>query len=187
LSSIGSVSVYDFLERLLPPDAPIDKPRRRRPGKTFKARERPALRHNGAPGFEVRIYKVEGNRDDAKIILFSDAEHRFVSLADVKNTDWDALAQRGTLEQNVARQARRIRSYLRGRAEFVGEDERTSVRLLHVDRRYPSMVFWRSPEPAVRREVEDGFGDFGVSVIWLDRPPPNADQFPTWEQILNGC
>lgn len=181
------MSVSDFLERLLPPDAPIDKPSRRRSGKAFKARERRALRHDAAPGLEVRIYKVEGNQDEAKIILFSDAEHLFVSLAHVKNTDWDALAQRGTVKQNVARQARRIRSYLRGKAEFVGEDERAAVRLLRVDRRYPSMVFPRSPQPAVRREVEEGFGEYGISVIWLDRPPPNADQFPTWEQILNGC
>jgi hypothetical protein len=187
LSSIGPVSVSDLLERLLPRDAPIDKPRRRPPGKNFEARERPALRHEAAPGIEVRIYKVEGNRDDARIILFSDAEHRFVSLADVKSTDWDALAQRGTLKRNVARQARRLRSYLRGKARFVGEDERASVRLLRVDRRYPSMVFRRSPSPSVRREVEETFGDYGVSVVWLDRPPPNADQFPTWEQILNGC
>jgi hypothetical protein len=186
LSSIDPVSVSDFLERLLPPGAPVDKPRRRRPGKVFKAWERPALRHEGAPGIEVRIYKVEGNRDEAKIILFSDAKHRFVSLADVKNTDWDALAQRGTLKQNVTRQARRVRSYLRGKAEFIGEDERASVRLLRVDRRYPSMVFRRSPKPAVRIDVEDAFGEYGVSVVWLDRPPPNPDDFPTWEQILNG-
>ena len=180
------MSLADFRERLLPPGAPMDKPRRL-PGKAFQARERPALRREAAPGIEVRIYKVEGNRDDAKIILFSDAEHRFVSLADVKSTDWDALAQRGTLRQNVARQARRLRSYLRGKAEFLGEDERASMQLLHVDRRHPSMVFRRSPEPAVRKEVEDAFGDYGVSVVWLDRPPPNAEQFPTWEQILNGC
>lgn len=186
MSSIGSVSVADFLERLLPPDAPIDKPMRL-PGKAFKARERPALRHEAAPGIEVRIYKVEENRDDAKIILFSDAEHRFVSLADVKSTDWDALAQHGTLRRNVARQARRIRSYLRGKAEFVAQDERASVQLLHVDRRYPSMVFRRSPDPAVRKEVEEAFDEYGVSVVWLDRPAGNADQFPTWDQILNGC
>jgi hypothetical protein len=185
LSSIDPVSVADFLERLLPPGAP-DRPRRRRPGKTFRARERPALRHDGGDGIEVRIYKVEGNRDRAKIILFSDAEHRFVSFGGVKNTDWDALAQRGTLERNVVRQARRVRSYLRGTVQLIGEDERSTVGLAHV-RRYPSVVFLRSPEPSVRSEVEDAFGDYGVSVVWLDRPPPNPDQFPTWEQILNGC
>jgi hypothetical protein len=163
-----------------------DGPRRRRPGKNYEARERPALRHDGAPGIEVRIYKVEGNRDGAKIIVFSDAAHRFVSLADVKSTDWDALAQRGTLKANVARQARRIRSYLRGRAD---SSERTNGH----------RCGWRASLGAIRpwsldaARVPQSAGGrrrlrrLGVSVVWLDRPPPNADQFLTWEQILNGC
>jgi len=176
----------DVLERLLPRDAPVDR-QRRRAGKTFKARERPALRHDGGSGIEVRIYKVEGNRDEARMILFADAKQRFVSLVEVKNTDWDALAQRGTLKPNVARHARRLRSYLRGAVELAAEDERITVRLLDVDR-HASMMFLRGPvEPSVRAEVEDAFGAWGISVIWLDRPPPNADEFPTWEQILNGC
>jgi hypothetical protein len=174
----------DVLARLVPPGAP-HKPRRRRSGKTFTARERPALRHDG-DGIEVRIYKVEEDRDEAKIILFTDAEHWFVSLAEVKSTDWDALAQRGTLRPNVARQAGRIRSYVRGTAKLIGDDEQRTLRLADVERS-ASMVFRRSPQPSVRREVEDAFSEYAVSVIWLDRPPPNADQFPTWEQILNGC
>jgi hypothetical protein len=174
----------DVLARLVPPDA-LGRPRRRRPGKTFTARERPGLRHD-TEGIEVRIYKVEEDRDQAKIIVFTDAEHSFVSLAEVKSTDWDALTQRGTLRANVARQAGRLRSYVRGTAKLIGEDERRILRLADVERS-ASMVFRRSPQPSVRREVEDAFGDYAVSVIWLDRPPPNADEFPTWEQILNGC
>jgi hypothetical protein len=180
------VSVSDFLERLLPPDAPLERPKRR-PGKRFKARERPALRHDGGFGIEVRIYKVEGNRDGAWIILFADAKKRFVSLVEIKNTDWNALARRGTLKPNVVRQARRLRSYLRGTAELIGDDERCTLRLRHPLDRSASIAFRRSPESSVRRGVEDAFGEYAVSVIWLDRPPPNADEFPTWEQILNGC
>lgn len=178
----------DLLERLLPPDAPLDRPRRRRSGKAFKARERSALRHDGGSGIEVRIYKVEGNRDGARIILFADAKQRFVSLVEIRNTDWDALAQRGTLRPNVARQARRLRSYLRGIVELIGDDARSTLRLGHPLDRHASMMFLRGPnEPSVRADVEDAFGTWGIGVIWLDRPPPNADQFPTWEQILNGC
>jgi hypothetical protein len=179
--------VSDFLERLLPPDAPLERPKRR-PGKRFKARERPALRHDGGSGIEVRIYKVEGNRDGARIILFADAKQRFVSLVEIKNTDWNALARRGTLKPNVARHALRLRSYLRGTVELIGDDERCTLRLRHPLDRSASMMFLRGPaEQSVRREVENAFGEYGVSVIWLDRPPPNADQFPTWEQILNSC
>jgi hypothetical protein len=178
--------VSDLLERLLPPDVPVDRRSRQQAGKAFTARERPALRHDAGSGVEVRIYKVDGNRDHGHIILFVDAEHVFASLSEVRNTDWDALAQRGTLKENVARQARRIRSYLRGTVTLVGEDEQTFVRLAHVDR-HASMVFRRSPAPSVRRQVEEAFVEHALGVIWLDRPPPNADEFPTWEQILDGC
>jgi hypothetical protein len=98
--------------------------------------------------------------------------------------DWSAAARRGTL---VTRQARRLRSYRNGTVEFVGENERTLLRLPGTDRR-ASIVVPRGPaEPSVRAEVEKAFAPHGISVIWLDRPPPNADEFPTWEQILNGC
>jgi hypothetical protein len=183
MSSIEPVSVSDFLERLLPPDAPIDKPRRRRPGKRFRAVEQPALRHDAGVETEVRIYKVDG----AAIFVFTDAEHWFVVLTAVDATDWSAAARRGTLESHIVCQARRLRSYRNGTVEFVGEDERTFLRLPGVDRR-ASIVVPRGPaEPAVRAEVENAFAPHGISVIWLDRPPPNADEFPTWEQILNGC
>jgi hypothetical protein len=173
----------DLLERLLPPDAGIDKPRRRRPGKRFIALEEPALRHDAGAEVEVRIYKVDG----ADIFLFTDAAHWFVVLTAVDNTDWGALARRETLEPQAARHARRLRGYLDGTVELVGEDERTPLRLADVERR-ASIVIPRGPaEPSVRAEVEDAFAPHGVSVVWLDRPPPNADEFPTWEQILNGC
>jgi hypothetical protein len=96
--------------------------------------------------------------------------HWFVVLTAVDTTDWSAAARRGTLESHVAGQARRLRSYRNGTAEFVGEDEPRGA-----------------AEPSIRAEAENAFAPHGISVIWLDRPPPNADQFPTWEQILNGC
>ena len=183
-SSIEAMS--DLLERLLPPDAGTDKPRRRR-GKRFKALEQPALRHDAGAGTEVRIYKADVADREADIFLFSDAEHWFVILTAVDTTDWSELARRGTLESHVARQAGRLRSYRNGTVEFVGEDERTFLRLPGTDRR-ASIVAPQGPaEPSVRAEVEGAFAPHGISVIWLDRPPPNADQFPTWEQILNGC
>jgi hypothetical protein len=173
--------MLDLLERLLPPDA-VDKPRRRRPGKRFRAVEQPALRHDAGAGAEVRIYKVGGD-----IFVFTDAEHWFVILTAVDTTDWSAAARRGTLESHVAHQARRLRSYRNGTVEFVGEDEQTFLRLPGTDRR-ASIVVPRGPtEPSVRAEVENAFAPHGMSVIWLDRRPPNADQFPTWEQILNRC
>ena len=176
----------DLLERLLPPDAGTDERRRRRPGKKFRALERPALRHDAGAEVEVRIYKVEVADDEADIFLFTDVQHWFVVLTAVDNTDWSALARRGTLESYVARQARRLRSYRRGRVELVGPDERTSLRLADVERR-ASIVVPRGPaEPSVRTQVEDGFAPYGISVVWLDRPPPNPDEFPTWDQILNG-
>jgi hypothetical protein len=175
------MSDRSLLERLLPPGAA--KPRRRRPGKRFRAVEHPALRHDAGAEAEVRIYRVEG----ADILVFTDAEHWFFVLTAVDTTDWSALARRGTLESHVAHQARELRSYLDGRVELVGEDERTSLRLPGIER-CASVVVPRGPaESSVRTEVEDAFAPHGISVIWLDRPPPNADQFPTWEQILNGC
>ena len=75
---------------------------------------------------------------------------------------------------------------MRGTVQLIGDDERRTLRLADTERS-ASMVFLRSPRPSVRKEVEYAFGEYAVSVIWLDRPPPNADEFPTWEQILNGC
>jgi hypothetical protein len=175
------MSDLDLLERLLPPDAA--KPRRRRAGKRFRAVEQPALRHDAGAAAEVRIYKVDG----ADIFVFTDAQHWFVILTAVDNSDWVALAQRGTLESHVAGQADRLRSYRNGTVEFVGEDERTFLRLPGIERRASVVVPQGPAEPSVRAEVENAFAPHGISVIWLDRPPPNADEFPTWEQILNGC
>jgi hypothetical protein len=172
----------DLLERLLPPDA-IEKRRRRPPGKKFRAVELPALRHDAGAGAEVRIYKVDG----AAIFVFTDAEHWFVVLTAVDTTDWSAAAGRGTLESYVAGQARRLRSYRNGTVEFVGEDERTVLRLRGIDRRASVVVPQGPAEPSIRAEVENAFAPHGISVLWLDRLPPNADQFPTWEQILDGC
>jgi hypothetical protein len=174
----------DLLERLLPPDA---APRRRPRGKRFRALEQPALRHDAGAAVEVRIYKVDVADGEADIFLFTDAEHWFFVLSAVDTSDWSALARHGTLESHVACQADRLRSYRNGKVELVGEDELTCLRLPGIVRR-ASIVVPRGPaEPSVRAEVEHEFAPHGISVIWLDRPPPNADQFPTWEQILNGC
>jgi hypothetical protein len=175
-----------LLERLLPPDAGIDEQRRPRPGKRFKALELPALRHDDGGGIEVRIYKVAVGDDETDILLFTDVYRLFVVLTAIDHTDWSALARRGTLESYAAREAGRLRSYLRGRAELVGPDERAFFRLTDVERRASIVVPQGPAEPSVRAKVEDAFAPHGISVIWLDRPPPNADDFPTWEQILNG-
>jgi hypothetical protein len=172
--------MLDLHERLLPPDA---GPRRRRPGKRFRAVEQPALRHDAGAETEVRIYKVDG----AAIFLFTDAEHWFFVLTAVDTTDWSALARRGTLESHVTRQASRLRSYRNGTVELVGEDERTVMRLPGIERRASVVVPCGPAEPSIRAEVEAAFAPHGISVIWLDRPPPNADEFPTWEQILSSC
>ena len=133
--------------------------------------ERPADFDDKAPWRYTRPEKAALGRCDALLVM--DAE-RSVAIVEAKNTDWDVLAARGTLEPNLARYARQVWRYLEGIAivrDAPGGDVR-EVDLARVESRYAALVFPKAPSGAgVRERIEQALDPVGISAIWFDEPP----------------
>ena len=156
-------------------------------GKSFHRLAQTFYEHGSTFLREQGVEKPSGRRGRADIFLLVEDERSFAALAEVKNTSWEPLAARGTLQRNVARQARQLWSYLDGIAELRRPDGTSH----HVDlsnlERYAAMIFPTAPRPSIRAQVEDAFGEYGISVIWLDEPPPeDSEAFPAWEALIEG-
>lgn len=163
------------------------EPDRLAAGKAFNTLAQSFYGYGSSFEGEQQLFKASGRRGRADIFMFVDAEQRFAAIAEVKNTDWSELAARGTLRRNLARKARQLWQYLDGTFEL--EDATGSRRRLSLAKvdRYGAMVFPHAPEPAVRTRVEEGFGEYGLSVVWLDEPPPeDSEAFAAWQTVLAG-
>lgn len=157
----------------------------RLPGKSFHALAQPHYRYDSGVEAEQALYKVDGAPGRADIFLVVNERYRYAGLSEVKNTDWEAVAGRGTLPRMVARHARQLWSYLNGTVELRREDgSRKRLRIREIDCS-AAMVYPRAPEASVRQQVEDGLGAYGITVIWLDEPPPeHSEAFEAWRAVL---
>jgi hypothetical protein len=130
-----------------------------------------------------QLYKVTGQSSGDDLFLILDGEKRFAALADLGTEDWEERAARKTLRRHVARRARRLWGYLDGTVELERDETAERVELSALER-YAAVIYPHAPSPDVRLQVEDGFGEYGISVIWLDEPAPDeADGLAGWTTL----
>jgi hypothetical protein len=100
-------------------------------------------------------------------------------ILEVKNTDWDRLAKRGTVRRNLNSHRRQVWRYLYGTTEFRHDEERKDVDLEDIDR-VAGIVYPRVPgTEGLKEAIESYFGEWGITVVWFDEPPPEGT--PAWE------
>src|SRR5262249_46791149 len=114
-------------------------------------------------------------------------EPQLAVLLEVKNTDWDELQKRGSVQRNARRHARQVLRYLSG-----GVPEARSsgalVRFDDIEERYAAVVYPRRPRlPGVSDHVEATLEEEGISTVWFDQPPPrNSPAWNAWTALLDG-
>jgi hypothetical protein len=131
---------------------------------------------------ERRLEKATGRGGRADALMICDVENRFAAIAEIKNTDWEAMERRGTVRRNVTRHARQVWSYLDGFVEAEMPHGTERIALGRVER-YAALVYPHVPAPALRAALDDAFGKYGISIVWLDEPPPrDSEVFSAWAE-----
>lgn len=103
---------------------------------------------------EVVLYDAAGRRRRIDILVrVNDA---MVSVVEIKNTDWDRLADR-RVRPNALRHARQVWTYVEPFLDF----EQVAV--------CPGLVYRRLPKKAGRlQQVEELLNERGLQVVWQD-------------------
>jgi hypothetical protein len=160
------------------PSQRLLEPRRLAAGKQFDDEAKRVYLDGSSFTAERRLRKPNLRLGRADLLLI-DGKTQFAAIAELKDTDWEGVNQRGTLARNVSRHARQVWSYLDATLE-----RDSSLDLVRVER-YAALVYRRAPRPTLKTVVEDAFGEHGVSVVWMDEPPPeDSPAFRPWLRVF---
>lgn len=148
---------------------------------------------------EFSLYKASGRPGRSDLLLF--AEDDLVVIVEVKDTDWDILAGRGTWRQNLLRHCRQVWQYLEGelKPEHVAGPRRRIDELW----RQAALIYPRRPTtPGLDADIEavltgeiTGVADDGtyestaqgISLIWFYEPPPeDSPAYAAWVVMREG-
>jgi hypothetical protein len=66
---------------------------------------------------EKTLYKVKNRRGRMDLFLWVDSGNDYAVVVEIKNTDWDRLARRNTVRQNLRSHINQVWSYLEGALE----------------------------------------------------------------------
>ncbi len=136
---------------------------------------------------ERTLIKASGRDGRTDLLLFVEGEN--LVLAEVKYTDWDRLAARGTQERNLASHRRQLWQYLDGVVEEVKLADGGSLRLrLQRYERQGALIYPQRPASAgLDVAIEEELGTWGITVIWFFEPPPaDSPAHPAWIAMCEG-
>lgn len=126
-----------------------------RRGKAFHKRvqaEWVATAKDGTPCPERTIRRLNGRR--GRVDLLIEELGDFVSVIEIKATDWDCMAE-GNIARNVRRQIRQLWSYIDAELEIYGMQV------------CPGIIFPALPKDSGRLEtIERMFNADGIQVVW---------------------
>lgn len=126
-----------------------------RRGKAFHKRvqaEWVATAKDGTPCPERTIWRLNGRR--GRVDLLIEELGDFVSVIEIKATDWDCMAE-GNIARNVRRQIRQLWSYIDAELEIYGMQV------------CPGIIFPALPSDSRRLAmIESMFNDEGIQVVW---------------------
>lgn len=133
------------------------------------------------------LIKAGGRPGRADLFLWAEPDRSFALVIEVKWTDWDRLAGRGTVRRNLASHRRQVWEYLEGRIFVRRGLSGDSVELEVIDRQ-AALAYPAVPRTdGLRDTVESELGEWGITTNWFDEPPP-ADSAGgrSWTAIATG-
>lgn len=129
-----------------------------------------------------------GRKGYIDYLLWIDAEDNYAVIIEVKNTDWDRLNERGTVDRNLRRHVARVWAYLEGELRFETTGGQASLRFSDIERS-AAIVYPRVPlTPGLRERIEQQLDNYGIQPIWFDEPPPPGDSLGrlAWDAMQEG-
>ena len=137
---------------------------------------------------ETTLIRADKRKGRADLLLLHE-EGRAVVVIEIKNTDWDRLAIRGTLRRNLLAHRRQLWRYLDGALalEPLRSEVPPALELEFLERQgalvYPS----RPLTAGLDVDIEEVLAEWGLTVVWFDEPPPaDSPAGEAWEALAAG-
>ena len=122
---------------------------------------------------ERMLTKANGRTGRADIFLWIKPDYSDAVVIESKWTDWDRLQSRGTLRRNLHAHRRQVWSYLDGTISLQRGMTGERIVLPNIDRQ-AALFYPKTPRSAhVRTSIEEELGEWGITTIWFDDPPPS--------------
>lgn len=145
---------------------------------------------------EKTLYKVTNRRGRMDLFLWVDNQEDYAVVMEIKNTDWDRLSRRNSVRRNLRSHINQVWSYLEGSlmAERIGSKRtedcgaREARRELDAVERSAGIVYPKTPEaPGLKEAIETELGEWGISAVWFDQPPPEGSlAWHAWQAMQEG-
>lgn len=133
------------------------------------------------------LTKASGRGGRADLFLWVERDHSYALVVETKWTDWDRLQRKGTLRRNLGAHRRQVWSYLDGTISVKRgtKGERTALEGIG---RQAALIYPRTPRRAdVRAGIEEELGQWGITTIWFDEPPPSdSPGGKAWAALKSG-
>jgi hypothetical protein len=151
------------------------EPERLRAGRAFGELVERFYVYESAFASERRLVPLKGRGARADLFAWVAPEHREAVVLEAKDTNWDALAARGTVRRNLHRHAAQVWRYLNADVHL---DAKVEVALRHCEVQ-GALVYSRQPRSHGLRElIETELAAERLSVVWFDEAPPRES--PAW-------
>jgi len=120
------------------------------------------------------LTKANGRGGRSDLFMWLESDHSDAVIIESKWTNWDRLHRRGNLNRNLGSHRRQVLSYIDG--EIWTEKSATGelVELESINRQAGLMYPITPSSNELRQLIEDSLGEWGISTLWFDDPPPSS-------------